>query len=262
MGTLLHVQWISSEIDVLDTAHAVGSNKGRTVDDNVIVHAPHPGLRPVMPAAGRTARAGSANSAAVVPLANMTSRQLVRRAKIVEAVTDLIGEVGPEAVQMREVAQRSGVALATAYRYFRSKEQLLGAALQDWQERLTRRTLSVSRPSEPDPLAGVLDYLRRAQRAFGRNPKMTKLMLQMMTSTNPDIGATLDRMNRTNTEMFDLLLQGFPTEDVPNLSFALNAILTSAITGVLSGRLSLEESQAKVEWTVRALLGHAEAGKN
>jgi AcrR family transcriptional regulator len=227
----------------------------------VIVHALPSGLRP-LPADGRTPRAVSANSAAVVPLASMTSRQLIRRAKIIEAVTDLIGEVGPEAVQMREVAQRSGVALATAYRYFRSKEQLLGAALQDWQERLTRRTLSASRSSQPDPLTGVLDYLRRAQRAFGRNPKMTALMLQMMTSTDPDIGTTLDRMNQTNTEMFDLLLQGFPTEEVPNLSFALNSILTSAINGVLMGRMSLEESETRVEWTARALLGHAEAGKN
>ncbi len=189
----------------------------------------------------------------------MTSRQLIRRAKLIEAVIDLIGDVGPEAVQMRDVAQRSGVALATAYRYFRSKEQLLGAALEDWQERLTRRTLSASRSSQRDPLSGVLEYLRRAQRAFGRNPEMTALMLQVMTSTDPDIGSTLDRMNQTNTEMFELLLQGFPAEDIPNLNFALNATLTSAITGVLTGRMSLDESQARVEWAARALLGQVEA---
>ena len=216
---------------------------GRTVDDYVTA---------------RTARGAGMGTAAVVPLASMTSRQLIRRAKIIEAVTDLIGDVGPEAVQMRDVAKRSGVALATAYRYFRSKEQLLGAALEDWQERLTRRTLSASRSAEADPLAGVLEYLRRAQRAFDRNPKMTALMLQMMTSTDPDVGSTLDRMNQRNTEMFGLLLQGFPAEDIPNLSFALNATLTSAINGVLIGRLSLDESQARVEWVARALLGRAD----
>lgn len=195
------------------------------------------------------------SAAAVVPLESMTSRQLIRRAKLIEAVTELIGDVGPDAVQMRDVAQRSGVALATAYRYFRSKEQLLGAALEAWQERLTRRTLSASRSSQPDPLSGVLEYLRRAQRAFARNPKMTTLMLQMMTSTDPDVGSTLDRMNQTNAEMFELLLQGFPAEDIPNLSFALNAALTSAINGVLIGRVSLDEAQVRVEWVARALLG-------
>ena len=43
----------------------------------------------------------------------MTSRQLIRRAKIIEAVIELIADVGAEAVQMRDVAKRSGVALAT-----------------------------------------------------------------------------------------------------------------------------------------------------
>jgi TetR/AcrR family transcriptional regulator, cholesterol catabolism regulator len=195
-----------------------------------------------------------------VPRENMTSRQLIRRATLIEAVIDLIRDVGPDAVQMRDVAQRSGVALATAYRYFRSKEQLLAAALEDWQERLTRRTLSAaSRSPHPDPLSGLLEYLRRAQRAFSRNPEMTALMLQMMTSTDPDVRSAIDRMNKTNTEMFDLLLQEFPDEDVPNLSFALNATLTSAITHLLVGSMSLEESQARVEWTARAVLGAAES---
>ena len=76
----------------------------------------------------------------VVPLADMTARQLVRRAKIIEAVIDLIADVGAEAVQMRDVAQHSGVALATVYRYFSSKDHLLAAALEDWQKRLTRRS--------------------------------------------------------------------------------------------------------------------------
>ncbi|CAN5387048.1 TetR/AcrR family transcriptional regulator [soil metagenome] len=189
-----------------------------------------------------------------VPLESMTSSQLIRRATLIESVIDLTGEVGHEAVQMRDVAQRSGVALATAYRYFRSKEHLLAAALEDWQQRLTRRTLAAGRSPHSDPLSGVLEYLRRALRAFGRNPKMTALMLQMMTSTDPDVSAAIERMNATNAAMFDRLLQSFPHDDVPNLSFVLNAILTSAITGLLTGSMSLEECQERVEWTARAVL--------
>ena len=203
----------------------------------------------------RSVRAGEiAHTADVVPIARMTSRQLIRRAKIIEAVVDAIGDVGPESVQMRDVAQRSGVALATAYRYFRSKEHLLAAALEDWQERLTRRTVSAKTSDEQDPLSGVLTYLRRAQRAFSRNPEMTALMLQMMTSTDPDVSSTIDRMNRNNADMFARLLHGLPPSNVPNLSFALNAILTSAITRMLNGRMSLDESQMRVEWAARALL--------
>jgi AcrR family transcriptional regulator len=191
----------------------------------------------------------------VVALADMTSRQLIRRAKIIEAVIDLIADVGAEAVQMRDVAQRSGVALATVYRYFSSKDHLLAAALEDWQKRLTRRILaSRGGRTDHDPLPGVLDYLRRAQRAFHRNPEMTALMLQTTRSTAPEARATIDRMNRTDAEMFNSLLDGVAPEDIPNITFGLNAALNNALAAVLTGMLTSEESQTRVEWVARVLL--------
>ncbi|OBB00540.1 TetR family transcriptional regulator [Mycobacteriaceae bacterium 1482268.1] len=187
----------------------------------------------------------------------MTSGQLARRAKIIEAVIELIADVGADAVQMRDVAHRSGVALATVYRYFSSKERLLAAALEDWQKRLTRRVLAAAGPADEGPLPGILDYLRRAQRAFHRNPQMTELMLQAMTSSDPEAKAAIDRMGRTNVEMFDRLLEGIAPERIPDVSFGLNAALTSALTAVLTGTLSLDESLMRVEWVARALIGAA-----
>ena len=184
----------------------------------------------------------------------MTSGQLIRRAKVIEEVIDLIAEVGAEAVQMRDVAQRSGVALATVYRYFSSKDHLLAAALEDWQKRLTRRILASGGPPDQDPLPGILDYLRRALRAFHRNPEMTALMLQLLRSTDPEAKTTIDQMNRTNAEMFNRLLDGVAPEDIPNVSFALNAALSGALTGLLTARLSFDESLSHVEWVARVLL--------
>ena len=195
----------------------------------------------------------------VVPMADMTSRQLIRRARIIEAVVELIGEVGADAVQMRDVAQRSGVALATVYRYFSSKDHLLAAALEDWQKRLTRRVLASRGPKDPDPLPSVLDYLRRAQRAFHRNPEMTALMLQTTRSTDPEARATIAKMNRTNTEMFNRLLDGVAPEDIPNITFGLNGALTNSLAGVLAGMMTLEESLSRVEWVARVLLDATEA---
>jgi AcrR family transcriptional regulator len=185
----------------------------------------------------------------------MTTRQLVRRAKIIEAVIDLIADVGADAVQMRDVSKRSGVALGTVYRYFNSKDYLLAAALEDWQKRLTRRIIaSRADRADQDPLPGILDYLRRAQRAFHRNPNMTALMFQTTTSTDLQARATIDQMNRTNTEMFNRLLEGVAPEDVPNITFGLNAALSSSLGGVLAGMMTLEESLRRVEWVARVLL--------
>jgi AcrR family transcriptional regulator len=187
----------------------------------------------------------------------MTSGQLVRRAKILEEVISLIADVGADAVQMRDVAQRSGVALATLYRYFRSKEHLLAAALEDWQKRLTRRIGTAGVPGNGDPLPAMLDYLRRAQLAFHRNPNMTALMLQAMTSADPEAKAAMDHMNRTNVEMFDRLLEGIAEAEIPNVSFGLNAALSNALAAVLTGMLTLDESLDRVEWVARTLIGAA-----
>jgi TetR/AcrR family transcriptional regulator, cholesterol catabolism regulator len=208
-----------------------------------------------LPEAPVSTKAPDHSQADVVSPADMTSGQLARRARIIEAVIDLIAAVGADAVQMRDVAARSGVALATVYRYFSSKEQLLAAALQDWQKRLTRRILAAAGPAAEGPLPGVLDYLRSAQRAFYRNPAMTALMLQAMTSTAPEAKAAIDHMSRTNAEMFDRLLEGLEPARIADVSFGLNAALTSALTAVLTGALSLDESLRRVEWVARTLIG-------
>jgi len=184
----------------------------------------------------------------------MTSGQLARRARVIESVIALIGEVGADAVQMRDVAHRSGVALGTVYRYFHSKEHLLAAALEDWQKRLTRRVMTTSDPLNDGPLPGILQYLRRAQRAFHRNPAMTALMLQAMTSNDPATRAGIDHMAGANAEMLDRLLEGIAPEHVANVSFALNAALSSALMAVLIGAMPLDEALNRVEWVARTLV--------
>ena len=48
---------------------------------------------------------------------------------------------------------------------------------------------------------------------------MTALMLQTMTSTDPEAKAAIDHMNRTNVEMFNRLLEGVAEDDIPNVTF-------------------------------------------
>lgn len=144
--------------------------------------------------------------------------------------------------------------MATVYRYFSSKDHLLAAALEDWQKRLTRRIVASAGPPVADPLSAMLDYLRRAQRAFKSNPQMSALMQQMMTSTVPGARVALDEMNRTNVDMFNRLLDGVAPEEIPNVSFGINAALASAATAMLTGNLTLAESMSRVEWVARLLL--------
>jgi AcrR family transcriptional regulator len=51
------------------------------------------------------------------------------RAAIIEAATEVLAEQG-SAVDVREIAQRSGVGMGTLYRHFPTKEDLLGTVLE------------------------------------------------------------------------------------------------------------------------------------
>lgn len=189
----------------------------------------------------------------------MTSRQLVRRAKLVETVIALLNEGNSQTLQMREVAERSGVALGTVYRYFGSKEHLLAVALTEWQEKLTRRVVSADRTQDQESLDAVRSYLRRAARAFHRSPGMAGLMVQIYTSNDPYAAEVVDRMGATNAALMERLLASVPPEDRRFVSFALDSSLTNAITSMTAGRLSLDEVIDALDGVARLLVGPHES---
>ncbi len=62
-----------------------------------------------------------------------------RRARVLGAAMHLADEGGYEAVQMRAVAERSGVALGTIYRYYCGKDEMLIAGFAGWLRRTRHR---------------------------------------------------------------------------------------------------------------------------
>src|ERR1700722_19916063 len=62
-----------------------------------------------------------------------------RRDKILDVAVALAEEGGFDNVRQRDVAARAGVALGTLYKSFRSKEDILSAALEREAEVLERR---------------------------------------------------------------------------------------------------------------------------
>jgi AcrR family transcriptional regulator len=60
------------------------------------------------------------------------------RRTLLDAAVALIGEVGPRAFTLREVARRAGVSHNAPYRHFPSKDELLVAVAAEGFDRLTR----------------------------------------------------------------------------------------------------------------------------
>jgi AcrR family transcriptional regulator len=162
---------------------------------------------------------------------------------------------------MRDVADRSGIALGTVYRYFSSKEHLLATALADWQERLTRRVL-MPRAGEDNVAGGdlterVLSFTRKEIRGFARNPKIAELMVQVNVSSDPYARDALARMGAMNDQVMDRLLAGVAPERAEPIKNALGSVLMNSLTYWVTGRITLAELTSQVESVTRLVLEHA-----
>src|SRR5262250_2259412 len=98
-----------------------------------------------------------------------SAAQRERRQRILDATLALASRGGYDAVQMRAVADRAGVALGTLYRYFPSKIHLLVSALAREFERNQEKLDRISIPGGT-PYERMLFVLGRITRAMQREP--------------------------------------------------------------------------------------------
>lgn len=133
-----------------------------------------------------------------------TDRQQARHAAVIQATMDLASEGGYDAVQMRDVAARAGVALGTLYRYFSSKNHLLVAALARWTEELQQR-LAQRPPRGETPADRVVDTLQRAARALERQPSVTSALVTALTSLSADDPKALALANEVYETIGDII---------------------------------------------------------
>ncbi|MBB1255465.1 TetR family transcriptional regulator [Streptomyces alkaliterrae] len=192
----------------------------------------------------------------VAPLteAPLTERQEARRRAILRAATQLAGKGGFEAVQMREVAETSQVALGTLYRYFPSKIHLLVATMQDQLQRL-HRTLHRNPPAGDDPSARVADTLMRAFRALQRDPLLADAMVRALIFADRSVSAEVDTVSRLTTAIIldAMRLDSAPTADQLSAVRVIEHTWHSALVTWLSGRASIAQVRLDIETACRLI---------
>jgi AcrR family transcriptional regulator len=85
-------------------------------------------------------------------------RQADTRARIVEAIMHLHGEVGPRNTTVSAIAERAGVERLTVYRHFGDETEMFSACSQRYME--------LNPPPDPGLWAGEKDPQRRTSRAL------------------------------------------------------------------------------------------------
>jgi AcrR family transcriptional regulator len=150
-------------------------------------------------------------AAAEPPAARLAASQLRRMRRIVDAAVSLAEAGGFEAVRLRDVADRSEVALGTLYKYFRSKEDLLLFALSEEFARL-EEAMVARPPLGRSPLARVVDFFRRATHGFTRKPHLARAVLRAMASGDPETGLKIAGAQLRVARLVVAALRGTPPD--------------------------------------------------
>ncbi len=190
----------------------------------------------------------------------MTPAQLRRRSRITETVVEMLEETSPDSIQMRDVAERSGVALGTLYRYFPAKPQLLAAAMAAWNDRLSQR-LATERRRRSDRDARAEDAVERVVRlyvrqmkAFQRGPHFARLEVELQTSRDPYVVETLVERSAVNRSAVFEAMEGIPAERARLASLAIGSTMLTSLMLWTTDRIRFAEALRNVEDVCRLVL--------
>jgi TetR/AcrR family transcriptional regulator, cholesterol catabolism regulator len=183
----------------------------------------------------------------------LSLRQAERRERILDTALALAAEGGYEAVQMRDVSARAGVALGTLYRYFSSKDHLLAAAWAHWASRLEPRI--TSRPLRGDTMAErATDFLYRATRAFEREPRLAAAVLTAAMSTDAAAAGSQQEASGLVGRMLLSVMDGLAPSTAAGIRDVLNHVWYSVLLRWVSGRSTVAEVYASLEEACQLLL--------
>jgi TetR/AcrR family transcriptional regulator, cholesterol catabolism regulator len=185
----------------------------------------------------------------------LTANQAARRDRVVEAAMRLAADGGYDAVQMRSVAAEANVALGTIYRYFSSKDHVLGAALVSWATDLQRRI--EQRPPKGATVAEeVVDVVRRATRAIERQPELAAAMVTAITSPDPAVRECQREMSQVMAAVIATPLGSLPADQRDGVVRVLSHVWFSALVGWVNGWGNVGQVGDELEIAARLLLEH------
>ncbi len=126
---------------------------------------------------------------------SLTRDQQARRERLVRAACDLALDGGYAAVTMHDVADRAGVARATVYRYFTSKNHLLSEVSALWIGELSDELARQALPA--DPAGRLAALLCRIVEVSAENRLLTEAVVQAATAPDPSAGQSHETFHQS-----------------------------------------------------------------
>ncbi len=203
-------------------------------------------------AAARTGTTPNASAATETEFSSAAQRE--RRQRILDATLALASRGGYDAVQMRTVADRAGVALGTLYRYFPSKIHLLVSGLAREFERNQEKLDRISIPGDT-PYERMMFVLGRITRTMQREPMLTEAMTRAFMFADPSAAAEVNTVARLMERMLTgAMHEGEPTADEIAIARVIGDVWLSSLVAWVTRRASADDVSNQLELAARLLL--------
>jgi TetR/AcrR family transcriptional regulator, cholesterol catabolism regulator len=182
----------------------------------------------------------------------LSKDQQARRTRLIEAARELADEGGYAAVTMHDVADRAGVARATVYRYFISKDHLLTEVAAAWARTVTADVAALT--SGGPPVERLATLLERIVEVAAAELRLTSAIVQGVTSGDPGV-------DESRTALFALVRErlsaamGDPVPDRADVEVVLGHILLAALISLTALSQPVGEVRAMVATAARLILG-------
>src|SRR6201987_1301099 len=208
--------------------------------------------REALMASPRTRNSIAPNAPTDAELGSAAQRD--RRKRILDATLALASKGGYEAVQMRTVADRAGVALGTLYRYFPAKIHLLVSGLAREFERNQEKLDRISIPGDT-PYERMLFVLGRITRTMQREPMLTEAMTRAFMFADPSAAAEVNTVARLMEHMLTSAMhEGEPSADEIAIARIIGDVWLSALVAWVTRRASADDVSNQLELAARLLL--------
>jgi AcrR family transcriptional regulator len=183
-----------------------------------------------------------------------------RRRRILDATVELASGGGFDAVRMRAVAGRSGVALGTLYRYFPSKIHLLVCVLGRELERAASYADTGADAWAPGPTSAadrVMVVLGRTTDGLQRDPQLAEALTRAFMSADRSVSAEVHEVASLVTTMLTRAMDpdaAAPGPEQVSLARVIGDVWFSALVTWVNGRSTATQTRQHLETAVRLLL--------
>jgi len=169
--------------------------------------------------------------------------------RILDIVVELLETEGYDAVQLRDVARRARTSLATIYKRYGTRDELILAALDSWMEE--NRYAGLTKPHDPDEslYVGLMRVLRTIFEPWEAHPAMLQAYFRARTGPG---GKKLIR--RGFDAVVPAVMEVLADAD-PELIQDMDTIVSNVVYGLLgrfaSGEIEITEIVPTLDRTVQ-----------